>query len=54
MLGVLNLDRAQAIASFHRPAALDADVACFGHGDPVLGRASVVLRESTDGYPAST
>ncbi|MDQ1043246.1 glyoxylase-like metal-dependent hydrolase (beta-lactamase superfamily II) [Streptomyces sp. V4I2] len=52
MLGVFNLDRAQAIASYHRPAALDADVVCFGHGDPVLGRASVVLRESADGYPA--
>ncbi|GAA4006317.1 MBL fold metallo-hydrolase [Streptomyces plumbiresistens] len=51
-LGVFNLDRAQAIASFHRLATLEADVACFGHGDPVLGRASVVLRESADGYPA--
>ncbi|MFF9803366.1 MBL fold metallo-hydrolase, partial [Streptomyces rochei] len=52
-LGVFNLDRAQAIASFHRLADLEAEVACFGHGDPVLGRASVVLRESADGYRAS-
>ncbi|MGW2642709.1 MBL fold metallo-hydrolase [Streptomyces sp. NPDC001348] len=50
MLGVLNLDRAQAVASFHRLADLDADVACFGHGDPVLGRASAVLREAADTY----
>ncbi|MFF4016056.1 MBL fold metallo-hydrolase [Streptomyces sp. NPDC001843] len=50
MLGVLNLDRAQTVASFHRLADLDADVACFGHGDPVLGRASAVLRKAADTY----
>jgi glyoxylase-like metal-dependent hydrolase (beta-lactamase superfamily II) len=50
MLGVLNLDRAQAVASFHRLAALDADLACFGHGDPGIGRASEALRRSADAY----
>ncbi|GCB51918.1 MBL fold metallo-hydrolase [Streptomyces sp. NL15-2K] len=50
MLGVLNLDRAQAVASFHRLAALDADLACFGHGDPVIGGASAALRRSADTY----
>ncbi|MEV0738049.1 MBL fold metallo-hydrolase [Streptomyces sp. NPDC050549] len=51
-LGVFNVDRAQAIASFHRPAALDPDVACFGHGDPVIGGAGAALRRSTDKHTA--
>ncbi|MCX4759839.1 MBL fold metallo-hydrolase [Streptomyces sp. NBC_01275] len=46
--GVFHLDRTQALASFHRLAALDTDLACFGHGDPVTGRASTVLREGAD------
>ncbi|MEU6551539.1 MBL fold metallo-hydrolase [Streptomyces sp. NPDC046915] len=50
ILGVLNLDRARTVASFHRLAELDADLACFGHGDPVLGQASAVLRKAADGY----
>lgn len=37
MLGVFNTDRVRAIASLHRLAALDADTACFGHGDPIIG-----------------
>ncbi|MEU5591660.1 MBL fold metallo-hydrolase [Streptomyces sp. NPDC020298] len=48
--GVFNLDRARTLASFQRLADLDADVACFGHGDPVAGRASAVLRKAADGY----
>jgi glyoxylase-like metal-dependent hydrolase (beta-lactamase superfamily II) len=52
MLGVFNLDREQAVASFHRLAALDPDVACFGHGAPVTGGAGVALRRSADRYPA--
>ncbi|MEU6575198.1 MBL fold metallo-hydrolase [Streptomyces sp. NPDC046805] len=50
MLGMFNLDRAAAVASFHRLADLDADVACFGHGDPVTARASAVLRKAADSY----
>ncbi|MFG2129379.1 MBL fold metallo-hydrolase [Streptomyces sp. NPDC048751] len=53
LLGVFNVDRAQAIASFHRLAALDTDVACFGHGDPGLGRAGARLRETADRYAAA-
>ncbi|MFF3331646.1 MBL fold metallo-hydrolase [Streptomyces sp. NPDC002888] len=53
LLGVFNLDRTGAIASFHRLAALDTDVACFGHGDPVLGRAAATLRETSDRYEAA-
>jgi len=52
MLGVFNLDRARAVASFRRLAALDPDVACLGHGDPVIGGAGVALRRSADKYTA--
>ncbi|MFJ3309894.1 MBL fold metallo-hydrolase [Streptomyces sp. NPDC086549] len=48
--GVFNLDRARAIASLHRLAGLDAEVACFGHGDPVVGGASAALRKAADAY----
>ncbi|MFE2066352.1 MBL fold metallo-hydrolase [Streptomyces sp. NPDC059467] len=50
MLGVFNLDRARAVASFRRLAALETQVACFGHGDPVTANASHVLGESADAY----
>ncbi|MGI5452492.1 MBL fold metallo-hydrolase [Streptomyces sp. CA-249302] len=50
MLGVFNLDRTQAVTSFHRLAELDTDVACFGHGDPVVGKASAAIRRSADTY----
>ncbi len=43
ILGVFNLDRAQAAASFRRLADRDADIACFGHGDPVIGGAGAGL-----------
>ncbi|MEV6113973.1 MBL fold metallo-hydrolase [Streptomyces sp. NPDC052109] len=44
--GVLNLDRPQLLASLVRLADLDADVACFGHGDAVVGGAATALREA--------
>ncbi|MER5531527.1 MBL fold metallo-hydrolase [Streptomyces sp. NPDC002677] len=50
ILGVFNLDRARAVASFGRLADLAAEVACFGHGDPVTAEASRVLRKSADTY----
>ncbi|MEV5978583.1 MBL fold metallo-hydrolase [Streptomyces sp. NPDC052114] len=53
ILGVLNVDRERAIASFRRLAALEHEVACFGHGGPVTERASEVLRAAADGYPSS-
>lgn len=52
ILGVFNVDRAQAVASFHRLAALDAEVACFGHGEPLTARASTLLRRSAAAYGA--
>ncbi|MFF0156740.1 MBL fold metallo-hydrolase [Streptomyces sp. NPDC005263] len=50
--GVFNLDRSQVLAACHRLAALDTDVACFGHGAPVIGRAGAALREMADTYRA--
>ncbi|MCN9240355.1 MBL fold metallo-hydrolase [Streptomyces sp. RY43-2] len=50
ILGVFNLDRAQAIRSFRQLAALDTEVACFGHGEPVLENAADVLRRAADTY----
>jgi len=46
ILGVFNLDRAQAAASFRRLVELDADVACFGHGEPVIGNAGARLQQA--------
>ena len=52
MLGVFNVDRDRAVGSFGRLAALDTDVACFGHGDPVTGGAAEALRASARTYGA--
>jgi glyoxylase-like metal-dependent hydrolase (beta-lactamase superfamily II) len=42
--GVFNADRAQAAASFRRLAGLDAEIACFGHGEPVIHGAAAQLQ----------
>jgi len=39
MLGVFNSDPDQARQSFRALAELDIDVACFGHGEPLLDNA---------------
>lgn len=54
--GVFNLDGRQLHASVRRLAGLDAGVACFGHGDPVLGGAAAALRAiaGTPGQPTGT
>ncbi|MFF2412603.1 MBL fold metallo-hydrolase [Streptomyces sp. NPDC058092] len=46
MLGVFNIDRTRALASFRRLAALEPATACFGHGDPLTVDAAAVLRAS--------
>jgi glyoxylase-like metal-dependent hydrolase (beta-lactamase superfamily II) len=46
MLGVFNQDRARAVASFKRLAALDVATACFGHGDPIDTGAGDRIREA--------
>ncbi|MFE6494200.1 MBL fold metallo-hydrolase [Streptomyces sp. NPDC057748] len=44
MLGVFNIDRAQAVASFRRLAALEPATVCFGHGEPLTADAPALLR----------
>ncbi len=52
ILGVFNLDVDVAADSFRRLAELPAEVACFGHGEPVLARASERLRQVAARLPA--
>jgi glyoxylase-like metal-dependent hydrolase (beta-lactamase superfamily II) len=51
MPGVFNLDRDLVLSACRRLAALDTDVACFGHGDPVIGRAATTLRKALEEVP---
>ncbi len=44
MLGVFNVDRDRAKASLRRQAALDVEIACFGHGEPLTEGATATLR----------
>ena len=46
VLGPFNVSRDDAIGSFRRLAETDVDIACFGHGDPVVGDATNVLRRA--------
>jgi glyoxylase-like metal-dependent hydrolase (beta-lactamase superfamily II) len=48
VLGPFNTDRDRAIDSLRCLAELDADVACFGHGDPVMTGASGMLHAAAD------
>lgn len=45
--GVFNVDRVQAAASLRRIAGLEANVACFGHGEPLTRNATAELRAAT-------
>jgi glyoxylase-like metal-dependent hydrolase (beta-lactamase superfamily II) len=49
--GVFNVDRAQAASSFRRLAALSVDVACFGHGEPIVHDATAALRAAAQRLP---
>jgi len=40
VLGPFNVDRLSAIESIRKQARLEYDVACFGHGKPIVGAAS--------------
>jgi hypothetical protein len=46
MLDAVNQNRALAMQSFRRAAALNVDVACFGHGEPLTSGAGQLLREA--------
>ena len=48
ILGPFNIDRSAALASARKVAALGCEVACFGHGPPLVGDASRQLRTLTD------
>ncbi|MFC8709438.1 MBL fold metallo-hydrolase [Streptomyces sp. NPDC057197] len=50
VLGVFNLDRARTLAAFRQLAALEPQVACFGHGAPVTERAGETLRRAAARY----
>ncbi|MFE5771886.1 MBL fold metallo-hydrolase [Streptomyces sp. NPDC056485] len=52
MLGVFNVDRTQAQASFGRLAALSPSVACFGHGDPLTEGTAAALRTAAAAEPS--
>lgn len=45
MLGVFNADPAAAAATAQRLATLDAQVACFGHGEPLRSDAAARLAQ---------
>ncbi|MEV7591002.1 MBL fold metallo-hydrolase [Streptomyces sp. NPDC089922] len=53
MLGVFNVDRDLAVATFHRLAALAPEVACFGHGDPLTVDTARTLAEAAAQTTAS-
>jgi glyoxylase-like metal-dependent hydrolase (beta-lactamase superfamily II) len=46
MVGVFNADPALAAASARRLAALGAELACFGHGEPLDAAALAALRST--------
>ncbi|MBT2481618.1 MBL fold metallo-hydrolase [Streptomyces sp. ISL-94] len=52
MLGVFNVDRARAVQSFHRLAALSPSTASFGHGDPLTAGTAAALAEAAADTPA--
>ncbi|MEU3350556.1 MBL fold metallo-hydrolase [Streptomyces sp. NPDC037389] len=48
MLGVFNVDRPRAVASFRRQSTLGVQTACFGHGTPIVGGAGEALKAVAD------
>lgn len=46
--GAFHVDRNRATMSFRLLASLDVDIACFGHGEPILDDASTALRAVAD------
>jgi glyoxylase-like metal-dependent hydrolase (beta-lactamase superfamily II) len=49
--GVFNVDRAQAASSFRKLSALSVDVACFGHGEPLVHDATAAMRAAAQRLP---
>ena len=48
ILGPFNVARQGAIESFRRLAQMDVEIACFGHGDPIVGDAHAALLDAAD------
>jgi glyoxylase-like metal-dependent hydrolase (beta-lactamase superfamily II) len=48
VLGLFNVDRAEAILSVRKQTRLEFEVACFGHGPPLVGGASGRIRALAD------
>ncbi|MER5728788.1 MBL fold metallo-hydrolase [Streptomyces sp. NPDC002138] len=48
MLGVFNVDRDRAVASFRRLASLAPSVACCGHGGPVTEDTAAALKAAAE------
>ena len=48
IVGPFNVARQDAIASFRRLAEMDVDIACFGHGDPIVADARQALDEAAN------
>ncbi|MCA1220183.1 MBL fold metallo-hydrolase [Streptomyces sp. 8L] len=46
MMGVFNTDRARAVSTLRRLAALDFETAVFGHGEPIVHGAADALRRA--------
>lgn len=46
ILGPFNVATQDAIASFRKLAELEVDIACFGHGDPIVASAGAALRRT--------
>ncbi len=49
ILGPFNIDREMAKESVRRQAGLDFEVACFGHGAPLIGGAKALIAEMAAG-----
>ena len=46
VLGVFNIDPAQAVASFQKLIGLNPQIVCFGHGEPLIENATSLLEEA--------
>lgn len=53
ILGVFNSDPGRALESLRHQAELAVDIACFGHGDPVVGGAAAALRSALATHSAA-
>ncbi len=51
MLGVFNVDHAEAVRSFRKQVDLEPSVVCFGHGEPLTESAAARLRAAADRLP---